>query len=523
MCIHISSLQRIAGSTTQEFETDEYAQSIFKAAVAASSQGILASQVNILNFTATNNTTSVAVNSVRMAQFARRRPSLKAGHKWISQESGYDVRYSITVIPSDYGDGTISPENISKAVTAEIASEMTTGRFDNTLVVLSNAAGSIFDDDISSTLLTSAEDVEAITRTIAVTFEPTGAPTLAPTSAVGTPTLAPTTSTSELAPVAFVLPAINTASLVTTETQADVSFTLSSSDSTASGNIYCVLYTRASLGYPDSVDDLITNGRVFSFATSNDVISFSYTGLSPATSYMIYWAVVTSYGVETAYVDVLLNPVAFSTDCCKSFGYVDTPSTVYGDVNEYVDTTANVFYFALSSLPSFDLTATASVTYTNGSVVSANLVTLLPADTFVYTSATSSALLTRNFIISAPDTFEADVILRVRLTGTSANEYETSEVEASVSIISTFNPLPAPQISSAQFADNGLTMLIIFGFDTDYAGLTGTWACSEVFTFTGADACTCTWTTASKVTARFATDDTASLIVPGDNVTLLTG
>ena len=92
--------------------------------------------------------------------------------------------------------------------------------------------------------------------------------------------------------------------------------------------------------------------------------------------------------------------------------------------------------------------------------------------------------------------FYGQFLLDLKLSGSSLNDYDSSQV--TVNVLSSVSPIPAPSIHKAIFSDSGGFIVIQFDSATNFAGVsTPFWPCSSLFEFSDAATTQCTWINAT--------------------------
>lgn len=92
--------------------------------------------------------------------------------------------------------------------------------------------------------------------------------------------------------------------------------------------------------------------------------------------------------------------------------------------------------------------------------------------------------------------FFGQFLLDLKLSGSSLNDYDSSQV--TVNVLSAVSPIPAPSIHKAIFSDSGGFIVIQFDSTTNFAGVsTSFWPCSSLFEFSDAATTQCTWINAT--------------------------
>jgi hypothetical protein len=298
----------------------------------------------------------------------------------------------------------------------------------------------------------------------------------------------------------------------------------------SSGYLYCVAMMNGSapscvgsLKVPDS-DVASSKNVVVTFPIGSMfplTLSVTFTGLLASQTYAMYCYVETSLGTGNAFSEVLKTRTIETTNCCKTLAFTNSPLFIFGDVSKYTKSNTKFIYlftFSLSSAPLISLQVAPMFKAIGSMLMSTDIVAIPSIFNFASTSQ-----LTGQFLLSASSDISETYSISLIATGPSTSEYKS--YTTIVQLLSNFSTLPAPLITSSRFSDSGQAVVITFDSSTDQAGvITISWACSLLFTFTGASRTTCTWVNTSAVSASFGVvTDVASNVLylsTGDSVTL---
>ena len=297
----------------------------------------------------------------------------------------------------------------------------------------------------------------------------------------------------------------------------------------AAGSVYCAAFPAGTV--PSSTDLVVSEGAVTEYTSAVDPagVTVHVTGLIPLASYTTYCYVEAAGGWGGTYQTVLSTARTFDTACCKVLTFTNAPPSVFGDVTKYKSTTSSskyVFTYAVEAAPRYTKTirVTPRFFYANGTAILAG-VAATPSSV-VFTGDMVSYQLTSSglFYLSAARTITGSIVVQLVITGPGSIEY-SSGLSTSVTIISSNDPLPAPNMLSTVFGNNGASFTINFDTTTDQAGITTSyWPCSQLFTFVGSNYTTCSWSDSATVTGKFGTLDLAkSYLSPGGSVTVRGG
>lgn len=278
----------------------------------------------------------------------------------------------------------------------------------------------------------------------------------------------------------------------------------------AAGDIYCAVFKP---GYVPSSSDLVVNAAVKHSYTSAVAPTGHYVtipSLVALREYQSYCYIEATGYFGVPFAAVLNSTRVFNTTCCKDISFANSPSYVFGDVFKYKNSAASkyVFNYALEAAPNAgSVTITPTFTFPNGTALAPSLLLAVPP-TVTFTSSTPAFKLTSAgiFYLTASSRISGDLNIRLGVAGST--EYVSTST--TVTIMGSNDPLPAPQLLSAAFGGNGASFSVVFDAPTDQAGITAsTWPCSQLFTFTGSNYTTCSWTDSGTVMGKFGTLDAA--------------
>jgi hypothetical protein len=303
---------------------------------------------------------------------------------------------------------------------------------------------------------------------------------------------------------------------------ADLAIILDSPRYDNPGSVYCLAKVRESTS-PTDVSQIKSDGTGSeAYLTINKIVYLTVSALVPLTAYDLYCYVETIYGYSTPLSQISKN--SFETTCCKDVVFSVAPQSVFGDVTKYAGTRGQnyQFTFSVTAKPSVDLKVEPRLRDANGEDVDSTLVSVNPPS-FTFTSTTVSQKLNGVFFLSAKSTLSGVYTLFLRLSGTSTHEYNQGD-NTTVTIISSFAPLPAPIMSFSRFSSNGAKVFVMFDSPTDLARISqNLWPCNLVFTYVGVNRTSCQWLNASALQITFADTTSSSILVPYSKITLLGG
>ena len=267
-------------------------------------------------------------------------------------------------------------------------------------------------------------------------------------------------------------------------------------------------------------------------------VSLSLVNLQAFTSYHVFCYAQLASGVGGSYGDTIATGLSFNTTCCNTIQYSNTPTFVLGDVTQYMTSNQPATYtfsYVLSELPmgSSSITITPIITQ----AIDHLLVTSVNATPSSLTFTSASTQLSGSFVLSALSSYSASCLITLSVTGTGSMLYKANNAQitklrtATVSIVSSSQPLPAPTLKNAYFAANGASVLISFSAGTDLGGMSlaasSEWTCSLLFSFPSASSAICSWVNSSAVSVSFGAVTTGSstngLLVPGNVISVVGG
>ena len=394
--------------------------------------------------------------------------------------------------------------------------------YNGAVVAYSVSSGST---SLNSTFLKAAisNGASAITATLANKSYP-GASVAAPTMVDLSPTASPTI------PLKPPIPKIKR--LYVTPGANNVTVKVALQFSTAPLTVYC-LTLKLLQGLPTSIGLVRTTGASNQFNPGDSSnVTVSVTGLNALQSYQVFCYVQLSDGDGSSLIDVINSAKAFNTTCCKAVTFINAPVSVLGDVTLYTinsPQSSYIFRIALESAPmNGNLTIIPRIRLANGQV---------PNQVTQAVNATPSSLMFRStapnqligqFFLNAYPIVKGSYLIDLMIRGSARSQYY-SGTRIAVTVLSSSQPLPAPRLLGAMFANSGGYVVISFDTATDQAGiLDNSWSCDRLFTFVSANLASCTWADLSTVRAYpapFSTNPNTPgrAMQPGDTITLAGG
>ena len=344
-------------------------------------------------------------------------------------------------------------------------------------------------------------------------FGATIMPSYAPTT-VGFPTSTPTSGLT----ISITPPIPKITSIVVIPSSHNVSVTVHlSAVRDSPGAVYCIAMSEGSV--PSSTGEVMSGGTAKQYLTSTKSLTIVIPGLLALVSYQIYCYVELSDGSGSNYADVIATSQLFSTSCCHSILFSNAPVSVYGNVSLYMSSSSKsdlstfVFSYYLESAPSQgSIIVTPTITFENGTTSSGDISVISVPSSAEFRSSYSLSRLKGQFYLSTTSTVSGTFLVSLIVTGQDQSTFTTATTL--VHILSVDQPLQAPRLLSSAFDSSGGYFTIKFDRPTDQAGIKADkWSCDDLFTFTGSNTTTCSWTSQSTIKATFA-DITASTLMP---------
>ena len=377
---------------------------------------------------------------------------------------------------------------------------------------------------LNSTFLKAAisNGVSAISATLANKSYPS-ASVSAPTMIDLSPTASPTIPLKPPVPKikrVFVTPGANNATVI-----------VALQFSTAPLTVYC-LTLKLWQGLPSSVGLVRTTGASNQFNPGDSSnVTVSVTGLNALQSYRVFCYVQLSDGTATSLTDVVNSATAFNTTCCKAVTFINAPVSVLGDVTLCTinsPQSAYIFRFALESAPmNGNVTIVPRIRLSNGYALNRTQAVNATPSSLTFSSTTPSRL-TGQFFLNASPFVKGSYVIDLRVQGSASSQY-FGRASTAVTVLSSSQPLPAPRLLGAVFANSGGYVMISFDTATDQAGiLDNSWSCDRLFAFVGASLAACAWADLSTIRAYPSPISTnpntpSRAMQPGDAITLAGG
>ena len=402
----------------------------------------------------------------------------------------------------------------------------TTIVYTGAIVAYSVTSGST---SLNATFLKAAisNGASAITATLANKSYP-GASVAAPTMVNLSPTASPTIA------IRAAIPRIKTMIVYPGSNNATVIVALQYSTSPLT--VYCLALQQ---GSPSSVGLVRSTGAFNQFnpgSISN--VTVFVTSLIASRSYNVYCYVQLSDGDGSSLTDVVNSAKAFNTICCSAVTFINAPVSVFGDVTLYTvksPQSSYIFRVALESAPTNgNVTIVPRIRLANGQVPNQVTQAVNATPSSLTFRSTTPNQLTGQFYLYALKSVNGSYVIDLLIQGSARAQYiggasTTIKASTTVVVLSSSQPLPAPRLLGAMFANSGGYIVISFDTATDQAGiLDNTWSCARLFTFIGANLASCAWADLSTVRAYPApvSNDPNTpnrAMQPGDTITLIGG
>ena len=398
----------------------------------------------------------------------------------------------------------------------------TTIVYTGAIVAYSVTSGST---SLNATFLKAAisNGASAITATLANKSYP-GASVAAPTIVNLSPTASPTIAIRAAVPkikTMFVYPGSNNATVI-------VALQYSTSPLT----VYCLALQQ---GSPSSVGLVRSTGAFNQFNPGdNSNVTVFVTDLIASRSYNVFCYVQLSDGDGSTLADVVNSAKAFNTICCTAVTFINAPVSVFGDVTLYKKSpqSAYIFRIALESAPTNgNITIIPRIRLANGQVPNQLTQAVNATPSALTFRSTTPNQLTGQFYLHARKLVNGSYVIDLLIQGSAIAQYiggASTTIKAStvVAVLSSSQPLPAPRLLGAVFANSGGYIVVSFDTATDQAGIVdNSWSCARLFTFTSANLASCVWADLSTVRAYpspMSTDPNTPgrSMQPGDAITL---
>jgi hypothetical protein len=275
----------------------------------------------------------------------------------------------------------------------------------------------------------------------------------------------------------------------------------------SAGALYCAAINDHT---PSSVLEIVQANNI-AWAAGAGSVNVTITSLTASTAYVVYCVSMDSRGkAYSSLSTAIANKVSVTTKCCKTVTFSLATKSVFAGTQSAVGT------LQLDSLPSRSLyIALSGVSPSTGA--SHNL--FFPSDYAVSTASSVSVA----FVGASSITGVYNV--SVRLYGASASEYAVVFSNGhNVSLLASTAAPATPVLQYARFSSDGSYLTAAFDSATNRAGVASQsmFACTSLFSFTGASAAKCQWSSDSTTVSIYPNNALFPLSV-GDSVQLLAG
>ena len=279
------------------------------------------------------------------------------------------------------------------------------------------------------------------------------------------------------------------------------------------GTVYCSALEHVSAGVtpsPSSLSAILLQNNVATTGADNSTV-VTIDGLFAATGYQLYCMSVSPVGVQMLLDEALAHTQYVETECCVT---VTVESTALFLTE---DTSASGFLSVSFSRPRKDL----QVSITAFEQEEDTLVQLA-SNPFFPSSFTVKGVESGGSLVlsSSLESMDPGVYSYVvSFVGETAAKYEAVYAQSNtLEVIQVNEPLPAPVLRSAVFANDGSYVTITFDSKTDKGGVGNEFTCALVFEFTCASTSTCRWSSSAIVNAFL--DKSAGCASLGGQITL---
>ncbi|RYH22921.1 hypothetical protein EON65_18580, partial [archaeon] len=286
-------------------------------------------------------------------------------------------------------------------------------------------------------------------------------------------------------------------------------------NSVFAGTVYCAAFLKDTS--VSSTSQILASGSSATYAQFVTTVSLTLLNLIPATTYDVYCYAVTQQGYANSLQDVLNTKKSTHTTCCKTTSFTNSPSSVFSDTSKYTASSSRndfTFVYSLSHLPSRNVTLTPTfLNATTGVLLPNTTIRASPASK-TFLSTTSKSALTDSFVVLASSkSFSANVRISLVVSGPSSSEF-TPTVLTTFTMLSTFDPPPAPVLETSLFSNQGSSIYLIFDTPTDLAekSVSKFWSCMDIFKFPGANYTNCIWLNSTHVEGVFQSGVSESLL-----------
>eukprot|EP01041_Mallomonas_annulata_P002535 gene2535-4943_t len=287
----------------------------------------------------------------------------------------------------------------------------------------------------------------------------------------------------------------------------------------SSGRVYC-----AATFNEVQIDNirLIKSSDYYTEVVTDIYANITIQSLIPTTIYDVYCFTEDFSGNPTILSDVLQTGNTIQTQCCRSVLFTNNPSFVYGNLEEYntADSSPSqyIFEYELAAAPDKFIIVTPILRYISNGKIASNIKITPPSNRFDSTVRADIIDLTGQFIISGAAGMYS---LLLNITGENADVYIGDN--ATVQVLSSEKPPPAPQMTLVRFASSGSSAVVLFDSPTNTGNLkSDSFTCSSIFSFNGINSTSsCVWTNKSAASITIQYKVGKPVFSPGDRLFLL--
>jgi hypothetical protein len=269
------------------------------------------------------------------------------------------------------------------------------------------------------------------------------------------------------------------------------------------GSVYCTVSSRR----PSSVQEITLANNVGSTLSDFYHVNISISSLSPATTYSVYCVTQSLIGTQSSLLESIAGKVSVTTLCCRTILVTMLQKSVF--VN---NAAASVIQLLLSSSPSKPFSISVW-----GTLAGVKYPMYFPTNMSVST-VTSNSLSLAYIGVSVPGLYNVTVQVR----GAGAAQYTVMFAGSPLMrVLSATSTVAPPQLSSAQFADDGASLILTFDMATNRGSSTSSnvFQCSTLFSFAGVGQSRCQWSVDSTTVTVVPSASSPSSI--GDVIQLL--
>lgn len=393
--------------------------------------------------------------------------SSTSSSSFVLTASSVQVYFSVAFqVLGKSSDGYLQYAKQSSALKSSISSGNFTSILKSTAATKGNTiltqvtSSSMIGDIISPTISVSTYILPSSSPSSAPTkyYNPTSKPTTSPTiyyPPTSSPTSYPSSTTQ--------LPQISSISAIASKTTITAYLSLTARRLSTSGFVYCLALSNSSA---PRISQLISLGSAAAFSNMSLPLSVTMSGLIPLKIYYIFCGLQTSTGFKSSNKAIIATRQYIFTKCCRPITFTSFPVSVYGDLTKYSGSAAKyTFYYSISYLPDSILYVTPSLTALSSSSSKVSSISIFPSSTTFSKSTTSTI---GSIVLSGDAYTEGTYSLSFKISSTDRNTSLAYSIgSATISIISSTSPLPAPNMTLAIFSNSGSSVTVRFDIDTE--------------------------------------------------------